>query len=225
MPAILLSSALLLSSCSPPQSPWRASARLVLDRIQMDEAARLYPAEFSTAHLLLAEGDRFLEGGMPAEAEARYRSSWSAATEIERRLQEKRDTHRDLLQQQMETIHLELSHARALLERRGADPAPQKPFSPPAAQQSVSPPPRPHHQEKKPVLTHSVRRGESLPQIAARPEIYGDSRLWPLIYRSNRDQIADPRRLWPGQLLKIPRAFSPEEAAEARRYAARSRLF
>jgi nucleoid-associated protein YgaU len=55
--------------------------------------------------------------------------------------------------------------------------------------------------------TYTVRRGETLPQIAGRTEIYNDTSLWPLIYRANRDQIRDPKRLWPGQVLTIPRRY------------------
>ncbi|HEY3306959.1 MAG TPA: LysM peptidoglycan-binding domain-containing protein [Desulfuromonadaceae bacterium] len=68
---------------------------------------------------------------------------------------------------------------------------------------------------------YTVRRGETLPQIAARNEIYNDSSLWPIIYRANRDQIRDPKQLWPGQVLKIPRHISREEVLEAKRYAGR----
>jgi nucleoid-associated protein YgaU len=71
------------------------------------------------------------------------------------------------------------------------------------------------------LTSYTVRRGETLPQIAARPELYNDMALWPLIYRANRDQIRDPYQLWPGQTLKIPRNFSREEALEARRQAHR----
>ncbi len=67
--------------------------------------------------------------------------------------------------------------------------------------------------------SYSVRRGETLPQIAARPEIYNEAGLWPLIYRANRDQVRDPYQLWPGQVLKIPRTYTREEAVEARRQA------
>ncbi len=67
-------------------------------------------------------------------------------------------------------------------------------------------------------VSYTVRRGETLPQIAGRSEIYNDSSLWPLIYRANRDQISDPKRLWPGQLLVIPRHFSRDDADGARRY-------
>ena len=49
---------------------------------------------------------------------------------------------------------------------------------------------------------HVVRRGESLWSIAA--EVVGDPWLWPALYRANRDQIADPHTLYPGQRLAIP---------------------
>ena len=75
------------------------------------------------------------------------------------------------------------------------------------------------NKETLPVPTsYTVRRGETLPQISARTEIYNDPTLWPILYRANRDQIRDPKRLWPGQVLVIPRNFSRDEATEARRY-------
>lgn len=66
--------------------------------------------------------------------------------------------------------------------------------------------------------SYTVKRGETLPQIAARAEIYNDASLWPIIYRANRDQIRDPKRLWPGQVLFVPRHFSKDDALGARRY-------
>jgi nucleoid-associated protein YgaU len=73
-------------------------------------------------------------------------------------------------------------------------------------------------QQIKPVTHHTVKRGETLPQIAALAEVYNDHTLWPLLYRANRDQIRDPRQIWPGQVLRIPRGMTREEIAEARRY-------
>ena len=49
---------------------------------------------------------------------------------------------------------------------------------------------------------HVVQPGETLWQIAA--EVAGDPHLWPRLYRANRDQIVDPSRLYPGQVLTIP---------------------
>jgi nucleoid-associated protein YgaU len=49
---------------------------------------------------------------------------------------------------------------------------------------------------------HVVQPGETLWQIAA--QVAGDPHLWPHLYRANRDQIVDPSRLHPGQVLSIP---------------------
>jgi nucleoid-associated protein YgaU len=73
--------------------------------------------------------------------------------------------------------------------------------------------------EVQPVPRHTVKRGETLPQIAALQEVYGDSSLWPLIYKSNRDQISNPAVLWPGQVLRIPRNYDRNDINEARRFA------
>lgn len=49
---------------------------------------------------------------------------------------------------------------------------------------------------------HVVQPGETLWRIAA--QVAGDPQLWPVLYRANRDQIVDPSRLHPGQVLSIP---------------------
>jgi LysM repeat protein len=72
--------------------------------------------------------------------------------------------------------------------------------------------------EVYPVI-YVVKKGDTLPSIAARHEIYNDSFMWPLIYKANRDQIKDPKEIYVGQDLKIPREISTEETIEARREA------
>ena len=74
------------------------------------------------------------------------------------------------------------------------------------------------NKERLQAAYHTVKRGETLPQIAAQPDVYNDHTLWPLIYRANRDQIRDPRQIWPGQVLRIPRNIGRDDIAEARRY-------
>jgi len=51
--------------------------------------------------------------------------------------------------------------------------------------------------------TYRVVRGDSLPEIAARKDIYGDARQWKRI--ANANGIRDPRSLRVGRVLKIPR--------------------
>ena len=57
---------------------------------------------------------------------------------------------------------------------------------------------------------HVVAPGETLWQIAAART--GDALRWPELYRANRDQIADPSRLYPGQRLAIPAPAVPHRA-------------
>lgn len=64
-----------------------------------------------------------------------------------------------------------------------------------------------------------VKKNETLPSIAARHEIYNESFMWPLIYKANRDQIKDPKTIYAGQDLKIPRDISMDEIIAARREA------
>jgi nucleoid-associated protein YgaU len=64
---------------------------------------------------------------------------------------------------------------------------------------------------------HKVRPGESLWMISAMN--LGDGGLWPALYRANRDQIQNPKILYPGQELAIPNV-APEEKAAIRAEAA-----
>jgi nucleoid-associated protein YgaU len=69
---------------------------------------------------------------------------------------------------------------------------------------------------------YTVKKGDTLPSVAARHDIYNDSFMWPLIYKANRDQIKDPKVLYGGQELKVPRDMSLEEIIQARREAGAS---
>lgn len=60
-----------------------------------------------------------------------------------------------------------------------------------------------------------VREGDVLYEIAAKKEIYGDKRLWPVIYYANRDILYDYKLLVEGQKLIIPSSISGAEKEEA----------
>lgn len=51
---------------------------------------------------------------------------------------------------------------------------------------------------------HTVRKGETLMSIAAKPSVYGNSLLWPLIFEANRTLLSSPSALQPGQTLRYP---------------------
>jgi LysM repeat protein len=50
--------------------------------------------------------------------------------------------------------------------------------------------------------TYTVKSGDSLSKIAK--EFYGDAQAYNRIFDANRDQLTDPNKIQPGQVLKIP---------------------
>jgi nucleoid-associated protein YgaU len=67
--------------------------------------------------------------------------------------------------------------------------------------------------------TFTVKKGGTLIDIARRREMFNDQFMWPLIYKANRDQMRDPKIVFPGQVLSIPRDLTFEEIIEARKQA------
>ncbi len=65
-------------------------------------------------------------------------------------------------------------------------------------------------------IEHVVETGESLWSIAAQTDVYADPYLWPVIYKFNRDQIVDPARIYPRQILQIPIHVDEEARRNAR---------
>ena len=53
------------------------------------------------------------------------------------------------------------------------------------------------------IQVYQVLKGDNLWDIAAKQGIYGDPKLWPLIYLSNHQQVPDADLLKPGQTLTI----------------------
>ncbi|MDH3809583.1 MAG: LysM peptidoglycan-binding domain-containing protein, partial [Desulfuromonadales bacterium] len=72
---------------------------------------------------------------------------------------------------------------------------------------------------------YTVGDGENLWTISAQPEVYGEGLLWPLLYQANRDQIKDPRQIFPGQSLSIRRDMTEADLEDARQRARESDIF
>lgn len=49
---------------------------------------------------------------------------------------------------------------------------------------------------------HEVEKGDTLSAIAQK--YYGNGNKYPKIYNANRDQLSNPDKIYPGQVLKIP---------------------
>ena len=100
-------------------------------------------------------------------------------------------------------------------------PAPQPvtaPTSAPVKPEPIvatpKPTPTPTPVALKQTTTYTVRRGDHLWGIAAKPSIYGDPYYWPLLYKANFQIIRDADLIHPGQSLQVD--LQPS-AAEVRR--------
>lgn len=84
-----------------------------------------------------------------------------------------------------------------------------------AAPAAVAPSPQPAQVKtgKPPMLVdhYKVELDDTLTHIAAKREVYGDARLWPLLYRANVNQIGPGGLIFPDQVLVVDRNYAPEE--------------
>lgn len=51
-------------------------------------------------------------------------------------------------------------------------------------------------------MQYAVKSGDTLSAIAQ--EFYSDGTLWPRIFEANREEVDNPDRIFPGQVLRIP---------------------
>lgn len=213
----------LVAACAtqaPPPS-WRLQAMALVDELSLHDGPRQFPAEYRNIVETFEHGEAVLQVQKnDREAGAYYLLAMQKGDLLKAELQRlKRETEEEARRQaaeravraEKERLQREAAQAEARLQEQNRLKA--------AAEAAAA---RAKAASKEPPVSlpsaYTVRRGETLPQIAGRTEIYNDVSLWPLIYRANRDQIRDPKRLWPGQVLTIPRHFSHDDAVEARRY-------
>jgi nucleoid-associated protein YgaU len=53
-----------------------------------------------------------------------------------------------------------------------------------------------------PARTYTVKSGDTLSKISR--EFYGDANQYQKIFQANRDQLSDPDKIRPGQVLRLP---------------------
>ncbi len=221
---IFLFTVLLSAACSTPAPTWRSKTAPLVEELDRQEASRLLPQEYRNLLETFEHGEAiFHVRSNDMEADTYYQLAFQKAEllrlelrNLKQRLAEesrqralqlaaKAEEERLMREAVQAELRLREQQKKQAEEAAKAAAIPQKKLVPKEPPQQLS-------------ATYTVRRGETLPQIAGRVEIYNDSSLWPIIYRANRDQIRDPKRLWPGQVLSIPRHFSRDDALEAKRY-------
>jgi Tfp pilus assembly protein FimV len=120
-----------------------------------------------------------------------------------------------------DSLPQEIAEPAATIEA-GPSATTAPPTTTPTKKRSVTPP---AEGSVKPRMSYTVSEGEMLWAIAKRADVYGDPFLWPLLYQANRDQIKDPRTIYAGQNLTIPRNATDEEREKARNLAKKSAIF
>lgn len=209
--ALLFCLLLVSGGCAQPPLTELASARDALAQAYASGAARLAPADYEVAARALKDSETLVHDGDYQEAR---RLLPFAALRARRALVLARSADEKLRREEMARRQRALAEARRKQAESMAKPPPPAPPQP----APVKPPPPP--------LTHyTVSAGETLWTIAAQPRVYDDPLLWPLLYKANRDQIRDPRQIYAGQVLNIPRDLAPADLDEARETARSSDIF
>lgn len=212
----------VLAACSAPVPSWRSKTAPLVEELGHLDAPALFPQEYRSLLETFEHGEALHHVREDDKgADVYYQLAFQKAEILQSELQ--REKKRLAAEKQLRVAELAAKAEEEQLMRAAAEAeirmrSHQLARSAEAARSAQikakeSPPSQP--------TSYTVRRGETLPQISARTEIYNDSTLWPIIYRANRDQIRDPKRLWPGQVFVIPRNFSRDEAEEARRYSSK----
>jgi len=216
---IALFAACWLSACASAPLRFKGEAATTLERVKREGGETLLPSEYRSMVEVYRQGEARLRADEQEEAEEFFQLALLKGELLQREV-------RELKARAQEAERVALAKQKAEEERRAQEEVSrQAQAKAEALAQAQKEAGEAVHKKAKPprehllVNSYTVSRGESLPFISSKAEVYGDRNLWPLIYRANRDQISDPRHIWPGQFLRIPRNLGREDIAEARRYA------
>ncbi len=210
----------VLSGCASHDPAWQVKAEAIITEMQSDVAASCCPEEFNSMLEVFQQGEKLLAEEDETELAD---EQFILVCQKSQLLNQQLKIYKERIKEEQRLEQIERQAAREEEKRIRLELERKREIELAITQKSL--------QKRKnniygdlesgnnsaQLSSYTVKRGETLPQIAARMEIYNDSALWPLIYRANRDQIRDPYQLWPGQVLKITRNFSKEEAIDARK--------
>jgi len=208
---------LALAGCAPRVSEHIEESRAALEAARAAGAPSRAPEEFRLAEQNLKDSQALFAYGDPAGyVEADYRAAIATASaksgitsarlaanlekvqaEAQAAKQEAARTRAevDRLQTQVRSVEEAARAAQARVERAESQTAElkrQMPAPQPAASWAT-------------YARYVVKQGDTLPKIAARPEIYGDTEKWPRLYEANRDIIGKDRKVKMGQVLMVPK--------------------
>ncbi len=214
----------LMSGCAVAPHEELGGAQRIVARAYSLGADHLATQHYQEAYEALKRGEAHLNAGEYEQA----RSAFAIADHFARVAIQAAQEEQDRLEKELKAR--EEAERRRQLEASQEEASPPhdppksatKPRAPQTQPAAPEPPPEP---EPEKVSRYDVQEGDTLWLIAIRPEVYGDPLLWPVLYRANRDQIKDPRRVYEGQTLEVPRNMSEADLEEAREQARQSEIF
>lgn len=230
---LFLSGALLLivAACVAPTARFKVESDLATEKVRVSGMETLFPFEVKDLYSTVSHGNSELEKGEIAAADEYYNLALGKAAILDKlylkelkRREKTANLDREMKRQAETDLERQKLKERAIAEESAREAARVKRLEAERAESRRKAERVRQEKEIQLVPSHTVKRGETFPQIAAQPEVYGDASLWPLIYKANRDQISNPRVLWPGQVLRIPRNSDKNDINEARRFASERSL-
>ena len=203
-----------VTGCAPANPRWREDAQFMLNGVRLGGADKEFPAEYGSVEDAYTKGEALLKEDEVEDADEYFRLAWTKGSVLTEEIAEQKVRRAEEARRKAEAERLELERQRAIMEEQSKVILEKEELEVKKTVEKAG-----QLKERQLPASHTVKHGETLPQIAARSDVYNDYKLWPLLYRANRDQIRDPKHIWPGQVLRIPRNLSREEMNEARRYA------
>lgn len=213
--------AALMSSCAKPPHQELDAAEYMVARAYEMQAMEFAPTEFQAAQTALADAHKAMQEAEYGDAldslefSLKHARRAAALAQENKAKRDKEEAQRSQEEEKARQLALAQSQAKAAEEAARQVQAPPPP-------PKVAPKPKP---KIEPAASYNVGDGETLWTISAQPQVYGEGLLWPLLYQANRDQIKDPRQIFPGQSLSIRRDMTQVEMEEARQKARESDIF
>lgn len=214
----------LLAACAKPPVAELTETRHIVAHAYASGASQLAPEAYTLADKALRSAEEQVEQKRYKEAVkslALARNYSSKALELT--MQRKQQLEKERQKQQEEERRLAEKRRKAKLEQKQRQQ--EEEHKKAEVKKPVPPPVEKVPSQPKLVSEIEVGPTDNLMLIAAKPEVYNDGMLWPLIYKANRDQIKNPKEIFPGQKLVIPRDKTSEEIDAARQEAVELDLF
>ncbi len=223
---LLVVGLVILAGCAKPPVEDREETRRMIAYAYAAGASRLAAAEYRAASEALQKAEWLVRQGSYRAAKVVFSQAQELSARALSLTVQRKSLYSKEQQELTEQRAREAAERKAQKERHRQKLKKKrpKPIPPPAPKPAPAPKPEPDS-EPKLVDQVEVQVEETLASISARKDVYLDAMLWTLIYKANRDQIKDPKEIFPGQILLIPRGKSSEEVDAARLEAQELNLF